>query len=500
MSDAAPSVLIVDDDDTFRSVLVRELTAAGLNVNTRSRGEEVEEALLEVTYDVVVLDLRMAGMDGIATLDHIKAVRPLTEVIILTGQGSLESAVQALKLGAHDFLTKPCGLDHLESVIRRAARARAMRSENAALRQALNRRGNDDVLLGHSPAMERVRALIEKVAPTGSTVLIQGETGTGKEVIARAIHQLSDRRERPFVVLDCGATEESLALSELFGHEQGAYTGATGRKHGLFELADFGTILVDEVGDAPMSLQTRLLRVLETGTFRRLGSEGSIRVNVRILAATHRDLESRVRDGTFRQDLYYRLNVLSIAAPPLRERIEDLRLLVEHFLARLCPGCPPDVDPSPREGSSARRTCRAASPANVPRGRWGQATLPHRSRRWSSVISRPSSIATTATELRWRQHSASVNARSTANSTFSAAKTDARTDTPGPDTQPSRNPLSTNTIREAAGRALTILSGSGRHDLSASMAQRDLGQRVDRPVGCGMSHAIQPELEPSNKG
>jgi DNA-binding NtrC family response regulator len=345
MSAAAPSVLIVDDDDTFRNVLARELVAAGLNVNSRSRGEEVEEALLEVTYDVVVLDLKMTGMDGIATLGRIKAVRPLTEVIILTGHGSLEGAVQALKLGAHDFLTKPCDLDHLESVIRRAARARAMRSENAALRQALSRRGNDAELVGHSKAMEQVKALIEKVAPTGSTVLIQGETGTGKEIIARAIHQLSDRRQRPFVVLDCGATEESLALSELFGHEQGAYTGATSRKHGLFELADFGTILVDEVGDAPMSLQTRLLRVLETGTFRRLGSEGSIRVDVRILAATHRDLESRVREGTFRQDLYYRLNVLSIAAPPLRERIEDLPLLVEHFLARLCPGCAPAVDP-----------------------------------------------------------------------------------------------------------------------------------------------------------
>jgi DNA-binding NtrC family response regulator len=344
MMQRAPAVLVVDDDETFRTILARELTQAGLSVDTRSQGEDVESALAGAAYDVVVLDLKMTGMDGITALERIKALRPLTEVIMLTGHGSCESAVKALKLGAYDFLTKPCDLDHLESVIRRAAQTRSMRSENAALRQALSRQGGDAQLTGGSPALERVRDLIAKVAPTNSTILIRGESGTGKEVVARAIHRQSLRSERPFVVLDCGATEENLALSELFGHERGAYTGATGRRNGLFELADSGTILVDEIGDASPSLQTRLLRILETGMFRRVGGDESIHVDVRILAATHRDLESRVREGSFREDLYYRLNVVSIDMPPLRQRIEDVPALVEDFLARLAPGVESSVD------------------------------------------------------------------------------------------------------------------------------------------------------------
>jgi DNA-binding NtrC family response regulator len=282
-------------------------------------------------------------MDGISTLERIKEVRPLTEVIILTGHGSVETAVRALKLGAYDFLTKPCDLDHLESTIRRAAQARAMRSENVALRRALSRHGEDAELVGKSAPLQRVRELITKVAPTNSTALIRGESGCGKEVVARAIWRCSGRKSRPLMVLDCGATEESLVLSELFGHERGSYTGALRRKHGLFELADRGTILIDEVGDAPMSMQTRLLRVLETGTFRRLGGEESIRVDVRVLAATHRDLEAQVRDGSFREDLYYRLNVFTIDVPPLRERMDDLEDFVDHFLGRLCPGKAPTL-------------------------------------------------------------------------------------------------------------------------------------------------------------
>jgi DNA-binding NtrC family response regulator len=340
-----PAVLIVDDDDVFRKVLARELSAAGCEVGTLARGEDVEGALLEGTFDVVVLDLKMPGLGGLATLERIKAVRPLAEVVILTGHGSVGSAVQALKLGAFDFLTKPCELDHLESVIRRAAQARSMRSENEALRQALSRRGEGGELVCHSAAMQRVRALIDRVAPTSSTVLIRGESGTGKELVARAIHSVFPGSERPFVVVDCGATEEHLVLSELFGHERGAYTGATYGRHGFFELADSGAILIDEVGDAPASLQTSLLRVLETGTFRRVGGERPIRVNVRILAATHRDLEARVRTGSFREDLYYRLNVFAIDVPPLRERLEDIPALVDHFLARRGPSRAITVDP-----------------------------------------------------------------------------------------------------------------------------------------------------------
>jgi len=349
MTASQPTVLIVDDDDTLRQILAREFRRTGMRVDALPRGEDVEAAMLERTYDVVLLDMRMAEMDGIATLRKIKHIRPLTEVIMLTGHGSVQNAVQTLKLGAYDFLTKPCDLSHLESAIRNAARARAMRSENLALRRALDRHEGSVELVGRSRGMARVRALVEKVAPTRSTVLIRGESGTGKEVVARLIHDLSPARERQFVTLDCGATEEGLALSELFGHERGAYTGAESRKHGLFEIADSGTLLVDEVGDAPASLQIRLLRVLETGTFRRLGGEDSVHVDVRILAATHRNLEARTRAGSFRQDLYYRLNVITIDVPPLREHLEDVPLLADHFLARLRPGTPTAIEPEAME-------------------------------------------------------------------------------------------------------------------------------------------------------
>ncbi len=345
MNAQLPSILVVDDDDVFRRVLVRELRASGLRVGELSRGEDVESPLLTDTYDVVVLDLKMPGMDGIATLERIKKVRPLVEVVILTAHGSVETAVEALKLGAFDFLTKPCDLDHLESVIRRAAQARSMRSANEALRQDLSRRLDNGDLIGVSGAIRSVGSLIAKVATTNSTVLIHGESGTGKEVVARAIHRLSPRQDRPFVVVDCAATEANIALSELFGHERGAYTGATGRKHGLFELADSGTVLIDEIGDAPASLQTALLRVLETGAFYRVGGERPIHVDVRILAATHHNLADLVREGRFREDLLYRLEVFAIEVPPLRERVEDIPPLVAHFLARLCQSTAPEVEP-----------------------------------------------------------------------------------------------------------------------------------------------------------
>ena len=324
MSARGPSVLVVDDDDVFRGVLTRELRASGFAVAACARGEDVEAPLLTETYDVVVLDLKMPGMGGMATLERIKKLRPLVEVVVLTGQGSVESAVEALKGGAFDFLTKPCHLDHLESVIRRAAQARALRSANEALRQEVSRHADGGDLIGESEAIQRVRSLIEKVAATSSTVLIHGETGAGKEVVARAIHRLSARHERPFVVVDCTATEANIVLSELFGHERGAYTGATGLKHGLFELADSGTILIDEIGDAPASLQTALLRVIETGAFYRVGGERPVHIDVRILASTHRDLAELARAGKFRQDLVYRLDVFTIEVPALRQRVEDI--------------------------------------------------------------------------------------------------------------------------------------------------------------------------------
>jgi len=338
-----PIVLLIDDDDTFRTVLSRELTRAGFVMDTLPDGAGIEGALQKRSYDVVVLDLRMPGLDGMTTLERIKTIRPLTEVVILTGHGSLESAVQALKHGAYDFLAKPCDLDHLESTIRRAAETRLMRSENAALRQELNRHRDRDDLIGTSAEMRNVREMVEKVAATNSTVLIQGESGTGKEIVARAIQRASSRRDSPFVVLDCCATQDALALSELFGHRRGAFTGAINHKMGLFEHADSGTILIDEIGDASLLLQTHLLRVLETGAFRPVGSEESIVVDVRVLAATHRNLEAVVGDGTFREDLYYRLNVVKIEVPPLRQRSQDIPEFVECFLARLNPLAIPTV-------------------------------------------------------------------------------------------------------------------------------------------------------------
>jgi len=340
-----PSVLVVDDDDVFRGVLVRELRASGFHVEALSRGEDVEASLLTDTYDVVVLDLKMPGMNGIATLGRIKSVRPLVEVVVLTGHGSVETAVEALKLGGFDFLSKPCDLDHLEAVIRRAAQTRAMRAANEALSLDLSRRAGGGELIGVSDAIGEVRSLIEKVASTNSTVLICGETGTGKEVVARAIHRMSARRDGPFVVVDSAATEVNIALSELFGHERGAFTGATQRRHGRFELADSGTILIDEIGDAPLPLQTALLRVLETGTFFRVGGEKPVRVDVRILASTHHDLGASVAEKHFREDLFYRLAVFTLAIPPLRNRAEDIPHLVAHFLARMGPPAPPAVEP-----------------------------------------------------------------------------------------------------------------------------------------------------------
>jgi len=336
MSEISPAVLLVDDDEVFRTVLARELTAAGLRVTTLERGDGAVQALACATYDVVVLDLRMPGVDGLETLKQIKAERPLLEVILLTGHGSVESAVEALKLGAYDFLTKPCDLDHLEATVRRAAASRALQSENETLRRAMSRLQRAYELIGSSPATCELRALVARVAPTDATVLIRGESGTGKEVVARLIHRLSPtRRERPFVVVDCTATDENLALSELFGHERGAYTGATERRPGAFELADQGTIFIDEIGDAKSTLQASLLRVLETGAFRRVGGDREMAVDVRVIAATHRDLEAAVREGRFREDLLYRLNVISIPVPPLRDRRADIPELTAHLLAGL---------------------------------------------------------------------------------------------------------------------------------------------------------------------
>lgn len=326
------SVLILDDEDTFREVLERELLFCGFDVSSTPDPSDAIERVTASNFDVILLDIKMPSMDGIECLKRIKEIRPMTEVIMLTGFGSIENAIASMKLGAYDFLTKPCKLDELEALIRKAGEKRKLLQENIAVKRSLKKDGHE--IIGQSSAMRKIMEMIERISQSDSTVLICGESGTGKELIARGIHELSPRRERPFVVVDCASLHENLLNSELFGHEKGAFTGAFQQKYGLFEIADKGTIFLDEIGEVTLPLQGKLLRVLETGTFRRLGGTKDIKVNVRIIAATNRNLKKMVEEGSFRLDLFYRLNVITIEIPPLRERKEDIPLLVKHFLEK----------------------------------------------------------------------------------------------------------------------------------------------------------------------
>jgi DNA-binding NtrC family response regulator len=332
-------VLVADDEDTFRKVLVKELTSMGFEVRGVASGEEAVTAVSQDDFDVVLLDIKMPVMDGMTALRTIKAARPLTEVIMLTGYGTIDSAIHSIKLGAYDYLTKPCKLEELEAVILKAGEKRTLERQNIVLRQELARRDRFDEFVGRSQALQHILQLIAKIAATDSTVLIQGESGVGKELAARAIHRHSARRENPFIVVDCTSLHEELLQSELFGHEKGAFTGAVALKHGLFEVADTGTMFLDEIGEMSIGLQSKLLRVLETGTFRRVGGVKDIHADVRIIAATNKDLKQLVAAGRFREDLYYRLNVVTIVIPPVRQRREDIPVLVSHFIERsIVPG------------------------------------------------------------------------------------------------------------------------------------------------------------------
>lgn len=325
------SILLVDDDDTFREVLTGELASMGYGVVSASSGEEAKERLEGEDFDIVLLDIKMPGMGGVEALSMIKESSPETEVIMLTGHGTIDNAVEAMKLGAYDYLTKPCTLDNLEAVVRKASERKQILQKNMALEQELARRERSDGFIGESREFKEVIDLISKVASTDSSVLIQGESGVGKELAARAIHKVSPREDNPFVIIDCGSLQENLLESELFGHEKGAYTGAVGLKHGLFEVADSGTIFLDEIGEISPSLQVKLLRVLETGDFRRVGGLKVINVDVRVLAATNKNLHQLVERGKFREDLFYRLNIISIFIPPLRDRRGDIPLFARHF-------------------------------------------------------------------------------------------------------------------------------------------------------------------------
>jgi len=328
-------VLLVEDDRVARVPLRDDIAEAGYDVDEAGSAEEALELLGKKGYDVVVTDLRMPGMDGIELLERIKAESPDTEVIVITAYGTVRTAVRAMKLGAYEYLTKPFDNEELLLLLERIRRMREVMEENVRLRRRLEERYRLEDMVGKSHKMQKVFRLIRTVASSDSTVLLQGETGTGKELAAHAIHELSPRRDGPFVKVSCAALSRELLESELFGHVRGAFTSAIKDKPGKFELADGGTIFLDEVDDIPLELQVKLLRVLQEREFERVGGTMTIRVDVRVIAATKVDLLERVRRGLFREDLYYRLNVVPIRLPPLRERKEDVPLLMEHFLRKL---------------------------------------------------------------------------------------------------------------------------------------------------------------------
>jgi DNA-binding NtrC family response regulator len=327
-------VLVVDDEFSVRDSLTGWFRKDGYRVECAANGNEALERLQQTPFDVVLVDIKMPGMDGLELQRRIHDLLPQTIVIIITAYASVETAVQALKEGAYDYVTKPIDPDELSHMVRRATEQRRIAAENVRLREHVEQLSMPTTIVGDSEAMRKVLELVRSVAETDATVLIRGESGTGKELVAQTIHANSKRRYFPIVPVNCGALPESLLESELFGHERGAFTGAQYRRKGKIEMADRGTLFLDEVGTISLRTQVELLRVLETKEFTRLGGNKPIEVEFRVVCATNQDLEALVAAGTFREDLYYRLNVVSIHVPPLRERREDVPALAQHFLER----------------------------------------------------------------------------------------------------------------------------------------------------------------------
>jgi two-component system response regulator AtoC len=325
-------VLIADDEESIRHVLSEMLDERGYEVRAVADGEEAMQELTTRDYDALVTDVRMPKMNGLELVRAAQTASPEITIIVMSAYGSHDLAIEAMKAGAYDYLGKPFRPDEVLLVLRKAEERERLRRENLRLRQEMSRRSPQ--LVAEGPAMKEVLRVVQKVAPTPTTVLIQGESGTGKELVARALHDLSPRAERPFVAVNCGAIPEQLIESELFGHAKGAFTDARTAKRGLFEEADGGSLLLDEVGELPLQVQPALLRVLQSGEVRRVGDSRSSRVDVRLLAATNRDLAADVQSGRFREDLYYRLNVVQVALPALRERQDEIALLAERLLAR----------------------------------------------------------------------------------------------------------------------------------------------------------------------
>ncbi len=330
------SILIVDDEDTQRSILKGYLEKKGYRIYTASSGNEGIEVARKNLIDIILSDFKMPDKTGLEVLEEVKKINPEISFVIITAYGTVENAVKAMRLGAFDYISKPVDLDELELLIERIIENKNLKSEIQILKNQLQEKFKIDSFISQSPKMEEVLSIASRAADSKATVLITGESGTGKEVLAKSIHYASSRKNNSFIAVNIPALPETLLESELFGHERGAFTGAEKSKKGRFELADGGTIFLDEIGDIPLNLQVKLLRVLQEHKIERLGSTESLDVDVRIIAATHQNLEQKIKDGSFREDLYYRLNIVSLHIPPLRERREDILPLIEHFVKKYC--------------------------------------------------------------------------------------------------------------------------------------------------------------------
>jgi len=327
------NILVIDDEETIRDSCQQALSRSGNRVEVAEEGIKGLEMLGKESFDLVILDLKMPGLSGMEVLKRIKEDESEIVVVVITGYATVESAVEAMKVGAYDFIPKPFTPESLRMIVDRALEKRKLSLENILLRAELKEKISEDMIIGQNAKMREVEQLVRKAAPTDSTVMITGETGTGKELIARAIHCQSNRKDKPFIVVDCGGLVESLFESELFGHVKG-FTGATETKYGRFEVADGGTVFLDEVGNISMNIQAKLLQAIQEKEITRAGSTQAVKVDVRIIAATNQDLLQDIKEGTLREDLFYRLSVVPIALPALRERKEDIPLLVKHFLIK----------------------------------------------------------------------------------------------------------------------------------------------------------------------
>jgi two-component system NtrC family response regulator len=335
-------LLFADDEKSLQELMRIELPRMGHDVTVCPDGVSAVAALERQSYDCLLVDLDMPGLSGIDVIAKARELSPHTDAVVLTGKSSLETAVAAMRHGAFDYLTKPCKLVELQALLKRVAEKRELTNKYLAIKRQLERLEGKSQLIGKSPLMQHVKKLIAKVAPTNSTALVLGETGTGKELVARALHDQSLRAEMPFVAINCGALPESLIESELFGHRRGSFTGADEHRVGLFEVANGGTLFLDEIGELPKAMQAKLLRFLESGEIRRVGENESFTVDVRVVCATHRQLEHMVEEGDFREDLMFRINTFEIRLPPVRERIDDIPELARHLATRFRPAARPE--------------------------------------------------------------------------------------------------------------------------------------------------------------